>query len=89
MTKKTVTVEFFFSGGCSNCAKAREALREAAESTPQVSWSEIDIGKHPRRAVDAGVVTTPAVAIDGNLIFKSVPTPSELRTAINARVGKD
>jgi thioredoxin 1 len=85
---RTVTVEFFFAGGCSHCAKAREALRDAAESTPQVEWNEIDIGKNPHRAVDIGVISTPAVAIDGSLVFKSAPTPSDLRTAIKARIGR-
>lgn len=88
MAKRVLTVEFFFAGGCSKCAEARDALREAAESTPQVEWSEIDIGKNPNRAVDAGVISTPAVAIDGSLVFKSAPTPSDLRAAIDARIRK-
>ena len=88
MIKKAVSVEFFFAGGCSNCVKARAVLRGVAESTPQVKWSEIDIGKHPHRAVDVGVVSTPAVAIDGKLVFKSAPTVSELREAIKSRIGR-
>ena len=88
MAKKGVNIEFFFAGGCSNCAKARDDLREVAKSAADVEWNEIDIGKHPHRAVDVGVVSTPAVAIDGRLVFKSVPTPTELRTAIKARIGK-
>jgi predicted thioredoxin/glutaredoxin len=34
-------------------------------------------------------VSTPAVAINGRLVFKSAPTPNELRTAIKGQVGKD
>lgn len=85
---RTVNVEFFFSGGCSNCAEARGALRAAAESVPNVEWREVDIGKNPRRAVDAGVVSTPAVAIDGELVFRTSPAPTELRAAIEARLRK-
>lgn len=88
MEKKFMSIEFFFAGGCSACARARQALRETAESTGQVTWEEIDIAKNPNRAVDVGVMSTPALAIDGSLVFKSVPTPSELRTAIIARIGK-
>ena len=88
MNKKSVSVEFFYAGGCSHCVKAREALRDAAESAPQVQWNEIDIGKNPHRAVDMGVVATPAVAIDGKLVFKSAPTVSELREAIESRAGR-
>jgi thioredoxin 1 len=80
-----VTVEFFFAGGCSRCAEARDALRQAAQSTPGVEWKEIDIAKDPNRAVDLGVVSTPAVAIGGELVFKTQPTAAELRDAVRAR----
>lgn len=87
MTGKAVSVEFFFAGGCSKCAEARDALRQAAQSTRRVEWKEIDIAKDPNRAVDVGVVSTPAVAIDGKLVFKTVPSASDLRDAIEAKLG--
>jgi predicted thioredoxin/glutaredoxin len=88
MPKNALTVEFFFAGGCSKCADARGALREAAEAAAQVEWKEVDIGSNPNRAVDVGVVSTPAVAIDGDLVFKTAPTASELQSAIQARAGR-
>jgi thioredoxin 1 len=86
VTGRAISVEFFFAGGCSKCAEARDALRRAAQSMPAVQWKEIDIAKDPNRAVDAGVVSTPAVAIDGMLIFKTVPSASDLRDAIEVRL---
>jgi predicted thioredoxin/glutaredoxin len=86
VTGEAVRVEFFFAGGCSKCAEARDALREAAQSTARVQWKEIDIAREPNRAVDVGVVSTPAVAIDGELVFKTVPTALELQRAIQARL---
>lgn len=83
---RTAKVEFFFAGGCSHCARARDAVREAAQSTPNVEWRETDVGKDPLRAADAGVVGTPAVTIDGNLVFASAPTAAELRNAIETRL---
>jgi predicted thioredoxin/glutaredoxin len=53
-----------------------------------VEWKEVDIAKNPKRAVEVGVLSTPAVAIDGELIFKSMPTASDLLKAIRARVGR-
>jgi len=88
MAARTVKVEFFFAGGCSHCAQAREALREVAQFSPHVEWQEVDVGKNPLRAVDVGVAGTPAVAIDGELVFKSAPAPADLRSAIEARLGK-
>ncbi|MFY9316091.1 MAG: thioredoxin family protein [Burkholderiales bacterium] len=86
MGKKVVSVEFLFAGGCGKCAEAREALRDAAQG-PGVEWKEIDIAKNPHRAVDLGVVSTPAVAIDGKLMFGSMPSASELRDAIRSSAG--
>lgn len=88
MTAPTVKVDFFFAGGCDRCAEARDALRETAQSSGEVRWQEIDIAKEPNRAVDAGIVSTPAVAIDGQLAFRRMPSAIELRKAIRARIAK-
>ena len=88
MSRKQLSVELFFAAGCSKCAESRDALREAAQSSGQVEWKETDIAKKPNRAMDAGVVSTPAVAIDGELIFPTMPSPADLRKAIAARAEK-
>lgn len=88
MSGRPVLVEFFFAGGCERCAEARSTLREAAESVARVEWKEIDVARNPNRVVDLGVVSTPAVALDGELVFKSAPGAAELRSAIEARAQK-
>lgn len=40
-------------------------------------------------AVSLGVLTLPALAIDGELVFTSLPTPSALSDALRARRVKD
>lgn len=88
MKPHSVSIEFFFAGGCSACAQVRQALRETVESIGHVTWEEIDIAKNPHRAVDVGVMSTPAIAIDGSLVFKIAPAPAELRQAIETSIGK-
>ena len=88
MGKERVRVEFLFAGGCSKCAEAREALRGEVAS-PDVEWKEVNIAEQPARAVDLGVVSTPAVALDGELVFKTAPSAAELRKAIQARARRD
>jgi thioredoxin 1 len=88
VASKSISVEFFFAAGCSKCVEAREALRKVAQATPRIDWREIDIAKNPHRAVEVGVISTPAVAIDGELLFKSMPTVAALRKAIEARARK-
>ena len=85
MTKKNLSVELFYAGGCSKCAEARDALREAARSAG-ADWHEIDIGKQPNRAVDVGIVSTPAIVIGGDLVFSMLPTSAELRKAIRSKL---
>jgi hypothetical protein len=80
-----MNIEFFFAAGCNRCAATRAELQAAAEALPDVHWCEVDIGKEPMRAVDAGVVSTPAVAIEGDLVFRTSPTASALKAAIEAR----
>ena len=82
-------VELFFRAGCEKCAEARDSLRQAAQSAGHgVEWKEVDIANDPNRAVDMGVVSTPPIAIDGELVFSRMPTASELTRAIEARVAK-
>ena len=83
---RSIRVELFFTAGCAKCAEARDSLRQAAQSAGAVEWTEVDIGKNSNRAVDVGVVSTPAVAIDGELVFSAMPSPSELKKAIEGRV---
>lgn len=84
-----IAVEFFFASGCEHCVATRDALRKAALAIPDVQWNETDIGKSPQRAVAAGVVGTPALAIGGELIFASAPSPDELQRAIRQRSKAD
>ena len=86
--RTAIFVELLFAGGCAKCAEARHALREAAQSAPGVEWKEVDIAKDPGRAAELGVLSTPALAIDGELVFPTLPTASKLRDAVRARLQK-
>ena len=88
MHSSRVKVEYLYAGGCSRCAEAREGLKSAAQSAGDVEWEEVDIGKHPVRAVDLGVVATPAVALDGVLVFNTAPTAQQLIDAVKSRLAK-
>ncbi len=85
MGDRALTVEFFFAAGCPRCSAVREALRASVQAIANVEWRDIDIGANPDRAVDAGVVSTPAVAIDGTLVFRTAPSAAELTAALRAR----
>jgi protein-disulfide isomerase len=79
-------VEIFHSPGCAACVAAREQLRTAAkEALTDVEWREVNVLDNLDQAVALGVLTLPAIAIDGELVFTSLPTPAQLRDALVAR----
>ncbi len=82
-------IELFYTPGCEKCADAREALKAAAnEVAPGVIWRELNALDELDYAVEVGVVTLPALAIDGQLVFSALPTPRQLRRELSKRAAK-
>ncbi len=82
-------VELFHAPGCSRCAAAREGLKTAAETAVTgLEWREINVLDEMDYAVEHGVLSLPAIVIDGVLVFSSLPTPQQLRTALTLRNAK-
>jgi len=81
-------VEVFSSPGCVKCARAKAILRAVAEEIggARISWREVDILEETDYAVDLGVVGAPSIAIDGELVFPSLPRPAKLRAELIRRL---
>src|SRR3546814_5371589 len=59
-------LELFYSPGCARCAEARDGLKTAAfEIVADLDWRELNVLDELDYAVQLGVLTLPAVAIDG------------------------
>lgn len=88
MTEPRLRVEVFSSPGCAKCARARASLKEIADEIGRgrINWREVDILKEIDRAVDLGVMSAPAIAIDGTLVFTSLPSPHKLRAELVKRL---
>ena len=72
-------VELFQTAGCKRCAAARDELKALAERTvPGVEWRIVDAAAEVDYAVEVGVMSLPAVAVDGQLVFSSLPTSDQL-----------
>jgi thioredoxin 1 len=81
-------VEVLHSGGCAKCRTELPALHAAALSVDaDIDWHELDILQAIDYAVELGVLKPPAVAIDGQLVFKTLPSVKALTTALRERVG--
>ena len=76
-----IKVEVFSSPGCGKCGKAKEVLRKQVDEigAEQIEWREVNILEEMDYAVQLGVLSTPAIAIDGVLAFTSLPSAKKMR----------
>lgn len=79
-------IELFHTVGCKRCAEARDTLKSAAQQAmPDLVWREVDVMKDLDYAVEVGVIGLPALAVDGELAFSSLPTPAQLIADLRKR----
>ena len=83
-----VKVEVFSSPGCGKCTQAKSVLQEVAAELGQgkVSWREVNILQEMDYAVALGVMSTPAIAINGELTFAVLPSVAKLRGELLKRL---
>ncbi|MEK6815417.1 MAG: thioredoxin family protein [Nitrospirota bacterium] len=83
-----IVVEVFSSPGCAKCVKAKdEVLRFIRENgRGAVELREVNVLDEMDRALDLGVMATPAIAIDGDLVFRTLPREKALRAELSARL---
>lgn len=84
-----VKIEVFAAPGCRACAQARALLKTVAAEFDGVSWREVDVVQEVDYAVALGILATPAIAIDGELVFASLPNARKLRAELARRCGRD
>ena len=79
-----VKVELFTSDVCSRCVQAREDLRTVIDElgTERFEVCVVNVVENLDRAVQLGVLSTPAIAIDGELMFTGVPSRKRLKATL-------
>lgn len=87
----SINVEVFSSPGCSKCGHAKEVLRKLADELggDKIVWREVNILDEIDHAVELGVLSTPSIAIDGALVFASLPSAKSLRAELENRLGQN
>jgi len=81
-------IEIFYTPGCFECDAAHAKLRKVAqESVKDLQWRELNVLDDLDYAVELGVLTLPSIAVDGELVFTSMPTVMQLRKALRKRTG--
>ncbi len=85
---KPVQIEVFSSPGCSRCGQVFDLLQMITRElgAERIEWREVNILDELDYAVELGVLSMPAIAIDGELVFKSHPSAGKLREALETRL---
>lgn len=81
----TVKIEVIAAPGCGKCADAQGELRAIAASVlgeDRLLWREVSVLEELDYAVSLGVLSMPAIAVNGELKFSSLPTPEQFRAML-------
>lgn len=83
-----IKVEVFSSPGCSKCGHAKDVLRQLVDELggDKIQWREVNILDELDHAIELGVMTTPSIAIDSELVFASLPSAKKLRKELENRL---
>jgi thioredoxin len=88
VTMKPIKIEVFSSPGCNKCGQVFDVLQTITQAfgAERIEWREVNVLEELEYAVELGVLSMPAIAIDGELVFKSHPSADKLRDALETRL---
>ena len=85
-----VYIEEFMSPGCVGCPVVKEMLKDLSEElSGEITIEEVDITVDTMRAAQYGIMSVPAIAINGILKFVGVPKKEELKKALMEELERD
>jgi glutaredoxin len=78
-------VEVFTAPGCGKCGKAKDELENIVGQlgSDKFEWREVNILQEMDYAIDLGVLSTPSIAINGELVFTALPSAKKLLEALS------
>jgi glutaredoxin len=89
MNAKVITlIEVFATPFCNRCQGASRLVEALTRELKQemlcdnIQWREINIIEEIDYAVQLGIVATPAIAINGKLVFSSLPAKKKLKSTL-------
>lgn len=81
-----VKIEIIAAPGCKKCASAQHELRAIALSVlgeGNLIWRAVNVLDDIDYAVSLGVLSMPAIAVNGELKFSSLPSADQFRTLLS------
>lgn len=79
-----MNIEVFVLPGCGRCLTGLGELKDIAQSfgAGAFRWQERNLLDNIDQAVQLGILSAPAIAIDGRLAFTALPSPQQLHTEL-------
>lgn len=77
-------VELFTADLCPRCGQAKEDLRAVIDElgAEHFDLCLINVVKNLDRAVELGVLSTPAIVVEGELVFAAMPSRKKLKATL-------
>lgn len=84
-----VEIEVLTGSGCGHCQSALGLVREVIEELgdDRVHYREVNVVAEIDYAVSLGLLRTPALALNGELVFPVPPNKAELRQTLTEMLG--
>lgn len=77
--KIKIKVDVITAPGCSKCVKAKETIEKVLQKQKNVAYKETSLIDNPDVAGKYGIMSTPAIIINGKLAFEGNPGEEKLR----------
>lgn len=83
-----VTIELFSANACNRCDKAKQCIKAVVDEFGEdiILYREYDVLEKLDYAVSLGILATPAIAINSELVFSGMPSIERLRDEIKRRL---
>ncbi len=81
----TLKIEVFTAPGCGKCGKAKTRLKKVVEqlNLDGIEWREVNILDELDYTVELGILTTPAIAMNGKLVFSGLPSAKAMLKTVS------
>ena len=81
-------IEVFTAPGCGKCGKAKDELETIVDQlgNEKFEWREVNILQEMDYAIELGVLSTPSIVINGELVFTALPSARQLLQALESRL---
>ena len=77
-----VMVQVLMTPGCAGCPQAKRIVSEVVHEFDGAEWEEVDISDDPSQGTQYGIMSVPAIVVDGELFATGVPDRDELHQRV-------